>query len=83
MTPTARLIQYILETTSWKHRYSYEKVAGEIEQRFLANTIIEVVEYLGGTTTIDDSGQLIVYTNVYPDGRPEDAETQDDPIKHS
>jgi hypothetical protein len=68
MTATGRLIEYILETTSWNHRYDYGKVALEIEQRLLANAIVEITKKMEGTTAIDTEGQLVVYTNVYPEG---------------
>mgnify|MGYP003658751593 FL=1 len=68
MTATGHLIEYILETTSWDHRYDYGKVALEIEQRLLANVIVEIAKKMEGATAIDNSGQLVVYTNVYPEG---------------
>lgn len=83
MTRTGQLIEHLLETTSWDHRYSYEKVASEIEQRFLANTIMEAVEFLGGKAEVDAKGQLIVYTNVYPAGRPRDEEEGHAPVEHT
>ena len=64
-------------------RLRISPVASEIEQRFLANTIMEAVEFLGGKAEVDAKGQLIVYTNVYPAGRPRDEEEGHAPVEHT